>query len=120
MSDLKVIVHPECPIEVVQAADFYGSTKKIIDDVAASPKGTKWAIGTDNNLVNRMIQEFPNHEIISIDSSAFSCITMNRIRLGHLLWTLDEIAQGSTLQQITVDKKTQASSLKALDRMLAI
>ncbi len=116
---LKVIVHPECPIEVVQAADDYGSTKKIIDEVAASPEGTKWAIGTDNNLVNRMIQTFPNHDIRSINTSAFSCITMNRIRLAHLLWTLEEIEQGSTIQQITVDQATQINSLKALDRMLA-
>ncbi|MDR1606329.1 MAG: quinolinate synthase NadA [Streptococcaceae bacterium] len=116
--DLKVIVHPECPIEVVQASDFYGSTKKIIDVVAASPAHTKWAIGTDNNLVNRMIRDLPDHDIVSIDPTAFSCITMNRIRLAHLLWTLEEIENGSTLQQITVDKATQISSLKALDRML--
>lgn len=78
-----------------------------------------WAIGTDNNLVNRLIQSFPNHDIRSINASAFSCITMNRIRLAHLLWTLEEIEQGSTIQQITVDEATQISSLKALERMLA-
>lgn len=118
MPDLKVIVHPECPIELVEAADAYGSTQKIIEVVRTSPEGSKWAIGTDNNLVNRLIQDLPNHELMSIDSTAFSCITMNRIRLAHLLWTLEEIEQGRTTQQISVDKATQASSLKALDRML--
>ncbi|MDR1567302.1 MAG: quinolinate synthase NadA [Streptococcaceae bacterium] len=117
--DLKVIVHPECPIEVVLAADTYGSTKRIIDVVAASPAGTKWAIGTDNNLVNRMIKQFPNHQIISIDDTAFSCITMNRIRLAHLLWTIDEIEAETDLQQVKVDPQTTESSLKALDRMLS-
>ena len=117
--NLKVIVHPECPLEVVLASDLYGSTKKIVDEVANSPQGTYWAIGTDNNLVNRMIHNFSNHNIISIDSSAFSCITMNRIHLAHLLWTLDEIQLGKDTQRIRVDSRTTTSALQALDRMFA-
>ena len=116
--DLRVIVHPECPLEVVLAADDYGSTKKIIDVISQSPKGSKWAIGTDNNLVNRLINKLPEHQIVSLNPSAFSCLTMNRIHLAHLLWTMDEIEIGSERQVIKVNSEIAKSSLKALDRML--
>lgn len=116
--DLRVIVHPECPLEVVLAADDYGSTKKIIDVISASPRGSRWAVGTDNNLVNRLIKKLPEHQIVSLNPSAFSCLTMNRIHLAHLLWTMDEIETGSERQVIKVNSETTMSSLKALNRML--
>lgn len=119
--DLKVIVHPEAPHEVVEAADEYGSTNKILQVVKASPAGTKWAVGTDHNLVGRMAKQLcPDHEIHFINPIACACLTMNRIKLPHLAWCLEELAAGRSVNRITVDEATTASALKALERMLAL
>lgn len=118
--DLKVIVHPECPRELVAVSDEYGSTNKILTVVKNSPKGSKWAIGTDHNLVARMKQELTDHEIFFINPIACACLTMNRIKLPHLAWCLERLAAGEVVNQITVDEETTASALQALDRMLAL
>lgn len=116
---IKIIVHPECPHEVVEAADEYGSTNKILQAVRDSDPATHWGIGTDHNLVERMQRQFPNR-IEFINPIACACMTMNRIRLPHLAWSLDEILQGRVPNQITVDPDTTAKALCALQKMLAL
>lgn len=118
--DLQVIVHPECPHEVVAASDEYGSTNKILTVVRNSPKGSKWAIGTDHNLVGRMQQELTDHEIFFINPIACACLTMNRIKLPHLAWSLEQLVAGNVVNQITVDEATTTQALKALERMLVL
>lgn len=116
---MRIIVHPECPHEVVALADDSGSTKNIIDKINAASPGSEWAIGTEMNLVNRLIQQHPNKKIISLNPSMCPCLTMNRIDLPHLLWSLESIVNGETVNQITVDEQTTADAIHALERMLA-
>lgn len=116
---IQIVVHPECPQEVVAAADFAGSTKKILELVQNSPAGTHWGIGTDHNLVERMQQTLPQ-EISFINPYACACQTMNRIKLTHLAWVMNELAAGHVVEPITVDDQTTQASLKALDKMLAL
>lgn len=118
--DLKVIVHPECPHEILQASDDYGSTYKILSVVKHSPPGSKWAVGTDHNLVRRMQQQLVDHEIFLINPIACACLTMNRIRLPHLAWSLEKLVAGELVNQITVAEATARPALKALGRMLAL
>ena len=88
VSDIKILVHPECKHEVVAAADVVGSTEMIIKTVEASAPGSKWAIGTELNLVQRLANENPDKEVIFLDKTVCYCSTMNRIDLPHLVWTL--------------------------------
>lgn len=118
MPGVNIIVHPECPFEVVQNADYTGSTRKIIETINQAPSGSKWAIGTEMNLVNRIINENSDKEIVSLNPNMCPCLTMNRIDLPHLLWSLDSIVEGKPVNQITVDKQTAEYSKKALNRML--
>lgn len=117
--DMRIIVHPECPREVVALADDDGSTKYIIDKINAAEPGSQWAIGTEMNLVNRLIQQHPDKHIISLNPSMCPCLTMNRIDLPHLLWSLESIVKGETVNQIIVDEDTAKDAILALDRMLA-
>ncbi|MDR0846214.1 MAG: quinolinate synthase NadA [Lactobacillales bacterium] len=117
--EIKIIVHPECPIEVVLASDEYGSTNRILNVVADSPEGTHWAIGTDNNLVGRMMHD-PHHKIEYLNPMSCACLTMNRIKLPHLAWNLDNILNGNFTQKITVDEETTKLSNLALERMLEL
>ncbi|WP_010291155.1 quinolinate synthase NadA [Kurthia massiliensis] len=116
--DMNIIVHPECSHEVVQAADDNGSTKYIIDTIAAAPSGSRWAIGTEMNLVKRLIAAHPDKHIISLNTNMCPCLTMNRIDLPHLLWALEMIVAGERGNVISVDAETTAQSLLALERML--
>ena len=118
--EVGVIVHPECRQEVVQAADLYGSTEMIIKSVAQSPSGSSWAVGTEINLVKRLAQQFPDKHIRSLSPFECLCSTMYRIDPAHLLWTLDNLAQGRVVNRITVDQATALQAKKALDRMLTI
>lgn len=118
--EINIIVHPECPQEVVALADAYGSTNKILQVVAAAPAGSHWAIGTDNNLVGRMKDTFTDKKISFLNPRSCACLTMNRIRLPHLAWSLEQLVQGEVVNQITVDERTTKSALKALERMLAL
>lgn len=115
---MRVIVHPECSREVVAASDDAGSTKYIIDQIEAAPANTQWAIGTEMNLVNRLIAEHLDKKIISLNPYMCPCLTMNRIDLAHLLWSLDSIVAGTPQNQITVDAKTTQDAKLALTRML--
>ncbi|MDV6378563.1 quinolinate synthase NadA [Sporosarcina sp. GW1-11] len=116
--DRKIIVHPECSHEVVMLSDDAGSTKYIIDQIEAAAPGTKWAIGTEMNLVNRLIENHPEQDIISLNPLMCPCLTMNRIDLPHLLWCLESIVEGAEQNIIKVDDATSAEAIAALDRML--
>ena len=117
---IKILVHPECPREVNDIADVSGSTGKIIQTVKAAPAGTKWAIGTELHLVNRLKKEHPEQEIHFLSPVMCMCATMYRIDLAHLCWTLENYAAGSAVNVMCVDDETQKWSLVALERMLEL
>ncbi|EPY06868.1 quinolinate synthetase [Paenibacillus alvei TS-15] len=118
--EIHIIVHPECSREVVALSDYAGSTKYIIDTINAAEPGTKWAIGTEMNLVNRIIHTHPDKQIESLNPNMCPCLTMNRIDLPHLLWALEQIDQGKPVGIITVPESIKVDAVKALDRMLQI
>lgn len=117
---IKVLVHPECPQEVFELADEHGSTGKIIRTVEAAPPGTKWAIGTELHLVNRLKQEHPEQEIYFLSPVVCMCATMYRIDLAHLCWSLENLVAGTPVNVIEVDDETAKWSLVALQRMLEV
>lgn len=116
--DINILVHPECTWEVVQASDYAGSTSHIIDTLEGAEAGSRWAIGTEMNLVNRLIDEHPDKEVVSLNPFLCPCLTMNRIDLPHLLWALEKLEQGEVVNRIKVDPETTEQALLALDRML--
>lgn len=117
---IKILVHPECRREVNDLADVSGSTGKIIRTVREAPEGTKWAIGTELHLVNRLKKEHPEQEIHFLSPTVCMCATMYRIDLAHLCWSLENLAQGKLVNVIEVDEQTSTNSLIALQRMLDI
>jgi quinolinate synthase len=117
---IRVIVHPECRIEVAEAADEIGSTEGIIKAIVASPPGSQWAVGTEIHLVNRLGKELKDKTVISLDPSVCVCTTMFRITPNHLLWALDNLAAGNVVNRITVDEKTRTHARLALDRMMTL
>lgn len=117
---VQVLVHPECQNEVVSAADVVGSTEMIIKTVEASPPGSKWAIGTELNLVSRLAKNNPDKTIVFLDKTVCYCSTMNRIDLPHLVWVLESLVNGRIVNQIKVDSKISQYSKLALERMLAL
>ncbi|MER6161710.1 quinolinate synthase NadA [Streptomyces sp. NPDC001868] len=119
---VNVLVHPECKNEVVAAADYVGSTEYIIKALEAAPAGSKWAIGTELNLVRRLANRFApeGKEVVFLDRTVCFCSTMNRIDLPHLVWTLESLAEGTLVNRIEVDKETEAFAKLALERMLAL
>ncbi|TSB31211.1 quinolinate synthase NadA [Streptomyces benahoarensis] len=119
---VNVLVHPECKHEVVAAADQVGSTEYIIKALEAAPAGSKWAIGTELNLVRRLANRFApeGKEIVFLDRTVCFCSTMNRIDLPHLVWTLESLVAGKTVNRIEVDEETAHFAKLALERMLAL
>jgi len=117
---IKVLVHPECSREVVEKSDVNGSTNKIIKEVEAAPAGSKWAIGTELHLVNRLKQEHPEQEIHFLSPVVCMCATMYRINLAHLCWSLENLEAGAPVNVIRVDDDTAHWSLVALERMLQV
>ncbi|MEM6799078.1 MAG: quinolinate synthase NadA [Planctomycetota bacterium] len=117
---IKILVHPECPQDVFELADESGSTGKIIKTVQASPPGSKWAIGTELHLVNRLKQEHPEQEIHFLSPVVCMCATMYRIDLAHLCWTLENLQAGTSVNPIEVDDDVAKWSLVALERMLEV
>ncbi|HIV56358.1 MAG TPA: quinolinate synthase NadA [Candidatus Stackebrandtia faecavium] len=117
---VNVLVHPECTHDVVSAADQVGSTEYIISTVEAAPSGSAWAIGTELNLVRRLANQHPDKKVMFLDKTVCYCSTMNRIDLPHLVWSLEELAAGRLVNQITVDPQTTIDAKAALDRMLAL
>ena len=118
--EINIIVHPECTFDVVQAADLYGSTNQIIKTIENAPSGSKWAIGTEMNLVNRIINEHPDKQIVSLNPFMCPCLTMNRIDLPHLLWALENLESGEIVNRVTVETETARNAKIALDRMLEL
>ncbi|MFW6689958.1 quinolinate synthase NadA [Streptomyces sp. MAR4 CNX-425] len=117
---VNVLVHPECKHEVVAAADQVGSTEHIIRALDAAPAGSKWAVGTELNLVRRLAKRHPDKEIVFLDRTVCFCSTMNRIDLPHLVWALESLADGKVVNRIEVDKETEHFAKRALERMLAL
>ena len=117
---IKILVHPECPQEVNDIADISGSTSKIIETVRAAPPGTKWAIGTELHLVNRLKKEHPEQEIHFLSPLVCMCATMYRIDLAHLCWSLENLVNGTVVNQIKVKEDIAKWSLVALERMLTV
>jgi quinolinate synthase len=117
---IQVLVHPECPQEVNDIADLSGSTGYIIRTVQQAPPGSKWVIGTELHLVNRLKQEHPEQEIHFLSPVLCMCATMYRIDLPHLCWTLENLVAGTPVNVIRVDDETTQWSLVALERMLAL
>ena len=117
---IKILVHPECQYEVVSNADVIGSTESIIKTIESSPAGSKWAIGTELNLVNRLANTYKDRQILFLDKTVCYCSTMNRIDLPHLTWALESLADGSVVNQIQVPERTAEFAKVALDQMLAL
>ncbi|MET7902908.1 quinolinate synthase NadA [Streptomyces sp. NPDC005355] len=119
---VNVLVHPECKHEVVAAADYVGSTEYIIKALEAAPAGSKWAIGTELNLVRRIANRFAGEgkEIVFLDKTVCFCSTMNRIDLPHLVWALESLVAGKVVNRIQVDQETESFAKLALERMLAL
>jgi quinolinate synthase len=118
---VKVIVHPECRFEVAQKADAIGSTEGIIKTVQESPAGSKWAVGTELNLVQRLARDAaPLREVVSLDDCFCVCSTMFRIDPPHLLWALENLRDGRLVNVVEVPERIAGDARVALDRMLAI
>jgi quinolinate synthase len=118
---VRVIVHPECRFEVAQKADAIGSTEGILKAVRESPPGSKWAVGTELNMVSRLAREVaPNRQVVSLDDCFCVCSTMARIDPPHLLWALESLVQGEVVNQVKVPDGIARAARSALDRMLEI
>jgi quinolinate synthase len=118
--DIRIIVHPECTFEVVQAADEAGSTNFIIETIRNSPPGTAWAVGTEINLVHRLRAMMPDRFIASLSPFQCLCATMYRIRPNYLLWVLDELAEGRVVNVVKVPERIAEGAKLSLQRMIEI
>ena len=115
---IQVLVHPECTREVVDMSDLNGSTSFIIKTVENAPSGTKWAIGTEVNLVNRLQQRFPDKEIHLLAPDLCMCATMYRIAPQNLAWAMENLLEGNVVNEIVVDEETKHFANIALARMI--
>ena len=117
---VNVLVHPECTHEVVEAADYVGSTEHIIKTLDAAEPGSAWALGTELNLVRRLALAHPDKRVHYLDSTVCFCSTMNRIDLPHLVWMMESLVAGRTVNRIVVDPDDAHWAKVALDQMLAL
>jgi quinolinate synthase len=117
---INVIVHPECRREVVEAADVDGSTEFILETIASAPPGSRWAVGTEINMVNRLAGEHPDKLIFCLDPVICPCSTMYRIHPAYLAWVLEALVAGEVVNEIAVADGVKASARVALGRMLAL
>jgi len=117
---IKVLVHPECQHEVVSNSDVVGSTEMIIKTVKESAPGSKWAIGTELNLVSRLANENLDKQVVFLDKTVCYCSTMNRIDLPHLVWAMESLIGGRLVNQIKVEAEIAKYAKVALERMLAL
>ena len=117
---IKVLVHPECRQEVVAAADLYGSTEYIIEQIEKAPAGSQWAVATEINLVHRLAQDHPDQFIFCLDPIVCPCSTMYRIHPAYMAWVLESLVQGEVINQVSVDQETVYWARVALERMLAL
>ena len=113
-------MHPECQHEVVSNADVVGSTEMIIKTVKESAPGSKWAIGTELNLVSRLANENLDKQVLFLDKTVCYCSTMNRIDLPHLVWAMESLVGGRLVNQIKVEAEIAKYAKVALERMLAL
>ncbi len=118
--DINVLVHPECPMETVAAADMNGSTEFIRKTINEAPAGSQWAVGTEISLVNRLALQNPDKTVFCLDPVSCPCSTMYRIHPAYLLWTLDHLAGGQVVNRITVPEDVRQAAAVALERMLAL
>lgn len=118
--DIKILVHPECRREVVEAADLYGSTEYIIEQIERAPAGSKWGVATEINLVHRLAQEHPDQFIFCLDPIVCPCSTMYRIHPAYLAWVLESLVNGEVINQVSVDEETAHWARVALERMLSL
>jgi quinolinate synthase len=116
---VRVIVHPECPMPVVDAADEYGSTDYIRKAVEGATQPSTFAIGTEINMVQRLAAQHPEHTIFCLDPVVCPCSTMYRIHPGYLAWVLERLVAGEVVNQIVVDETVAEPARVALERMLA-
>ncbi|HXG37055.1 MAG TPA: quinolinate synthase NadA [Dehalococcoidia bacterium] len=117
---IKVLVHPECRMEVVQAADLNGSTEFIARTIAEAPPGSQWAVGTEINLVSRLARENPDKLVFCLDPVVCPCSTMYRIHPAYLCWVLESLAEGRIVNHLVVEEETARWARIALERMLAV
>ena len=117
---ITVIVHPECPYEVVRLADASGSTEQLIRAVEAGRPGSAWAVGTESNLVNRLAKRHPDRFVRVLSDAPAACVQMQRIDLPHLAWVLDNLAAGTIVNRVSVDSAVAADARVALRRMTDI
>ncbi|HSI88985.1 MAG TPA: quinolinate synthase NadA, partial [Pyrinomonadaceae bacterium] len=117
---VQVLVHPECTYEVVQKSDLNGSTSFIIKTVEEAPSGSKWAIGTEVNLVNRLARRFPDKEVHLLAPDLCMCATMYRIAPQNLVWALENLLDGNVVNEIIVDEETKHFARIALERMISL
>ncbi|MCH8107975.1 MAG: quinolinate synthase NadA, partial [Chloroflexi bacterium] len=118
--DVTVLVHPECTMETVQAADLNGSTEFIRKQINEAPAGSKWAVGTEISLVNRLAINNPDKVVFCLDPVSCPCSTMYRIHPAYLLWVLEGLIEGQVINQITVPEETKHYAQIALNQMLAL
>ena len=118
--DINIVVHPECPMETVQAADMVGSTEYIREMVNSAPSGSKWGVGTEVSLVNRLAINNPDKTVFCLDPVTCPCSTMYRIHPAYLLWMLDGLLEGKVNNEITVPDGVKRDSKIALERMLSL
>jgi quinolinate synthase len=116
----RILVHPECMMKVVDAADLVGSTEFIIKTIEAAPAGSTWGVGTELHLVNRLAQEHPDQRIQFLSPMVCMCATMYRIDLPHLAWCLENLARNTPVNLIKVEPQTAEWGRIALERMLEV
>ena len=118
--DINILVHPECPMETVQAADMVGSTEFIRESVNSGAPGSKWGIGTEVSLVNRLAINNPDKTVFCLDPVTCPCSTMYRVHPAYVLWMLEGLLEGKVNNEITVPEDIQRDSKIALERMLSL
>jgi len=117
---IRIICHPECRYETCQAADLVGSTDFIIKTIENAPPGSKWAVGTEIHLVNRLANAHPDRLVMSMQRNVCACATMYRIDPVHLCWAVENLVAGHVVNEIVVDDETIEWAKVALARMLEI
>ena len=118
--DVRVIVHPECTMDVVDAADEAGSTDYIRNRIEAAPAGSVFAIGTEINMVQRLANQHPEQTIFCLDSIVCPCSTMYRTHPSYLAWVLESLVRGEVIHRITVPEDVAVPARIALERMLQL
>lgn len=118
--DATVVVHPECSLDVVQAADLAGSTEAILGAIKGAPSGSRWAVGTEISLVKRLATEHPDKTVFCLDPVVCPCSTMYRIHPRYLAWVLDGLVEGEVRNRVSVPSAIRDEARAALLQMLEI